>query len=237
MPDKVIGILGGMGPEATIRLFETIVKLTPAGRDQDHLQIIVNNNPRIPDRTESILNADRSIVSDLVDAAVVLERAGAEFIAMPCNTAHYYFADLVKLVKLPVINMIDEVAEKVRQTLSGSPRVGVLSTTGTYVSRVYQDVFQAHGIAVIETPEVIQTDVMKAVMKIKSIDQEEKNQARELLLHAGNLLVEQGAEGLVLGCTEIPLVIDEDDFEVPVFDSLQILAEKTLDYARGPLPD
>jgi len=232
MSEKVIGILGGMGPEATIRLFETIVKLTPAKRDQDHLQIIVNNNPKIPDRTESILSNNPSIVAALEKSAAALQRAGADFIIMPCNTAHYYYAELIKSVNLPVLNMIDEVAARVKQSLPGCQQLGILSTTGTYISRIYQEVFQAHDIAVIDMSKELQADVMKAVLKIKSTDENEKALARDLILNAGNILVDKGAEGLVLGCTEIPLVIAEDDFKVPVFDSLQILAEKALDYVK-----
>ena len=234
MSEKVIGILGGMGPEATVRLFETIVKLTPAKRDQDHLQVIVNNNPKIPDRTESISNNDRSIVAVLEKSAVALQRAGADFIIMPCNTAHYYYADLVKSVNLPILNMIDEVATRVKQLLPGCQQLGVLSTTGTHVSRIYPEVLKENGIAVIDTPGEVQADVMEAVLKIKSKDKKERAVARDLILQAGNLLITQGAEGLVLGCTEIPLVINTDDFKVPVFDSLRILAEKAVDYAKEP---
>jgi aspartate racemase len=233
-PEKVIGILGGMGPEATIRLFEHIVRLTPAATDQEHLQIIVNNNPKIPDRTESILNADRSIIGELQKTAVALQRAGADFIVMPCNTAHYYHADLVRLVDLPVLDMIGEVATRLATALPGCARVGVLSTTGTQVSGIYQAVFREHGIAVVDTPAEVQADVMRAVMKIKSVDQEQKDLARELIIGAGQSLIGLGAEGLVLGCTEIPLVIEAQDFSVPVFDSLRILAEKAVDYATTP---
>jgi aspartate racemase len=118
--------------------------------------------------------------------------------------------------------------------LPGCARVGVLSTTGTQVSGIYQAVFREHGIAVVDTPAEVQADVMRAVMKIKSVDQEQKDLARELIIGAGQSLIGLGAEGLVLGCTEIPLVIEAQDFSVPVFDSLRILAEKAVDYATTP---
>lgn len=231
MPGKVVGILGGMGPEATISLFEKIVSLTPADCDQDHLRIIVNNDPGITDRTDAIINANRSIVDELVNAAAVLERAGADFIVMPCNTAHHYYAELASAVNLPFINMIEEVAGRVQETLPACMQVGLLATTGTHISGVYQEVLQANGIAISALADELQTGVMQSVMRIKSTDQDEKNLARETLLQAGSTLVEAGAGGLVLGCTEIALVIGGEDFSVPVFDSLQILAEATLEYA------
>lgn len=231
--EKVIGILGGMGPEATIRLFEHIVQLTPAAKDQEHLRIIINNNPKIPDRTESILHADRSIIGELQKTAIALQRAGADFIVMPCNTAHYYRADLLGLVDLPVLDMIEAVAARLENTLPDCKQVGVLATTGTQVSGIYQRVFETHGIAVVDTPAGVQADVMDAIMQIKSGDPAQKDRARALIIRAGECLAGLGAGGLVLGCTEIPLVIGELDFSVPVFDSLRILAEEAVDYARA----
>ncbi len=106
MAEKVVGILGGMGPEATADFFAKVIALTPAKRDQDHLRIIINNNPKIPDRTEAILAKDEALFPILVETAKSLERAGVDFIVIPCNTVHYFYEDLVREVSIPILHMI-----------------------------------------------------------------------------------------------------------------------------------
>ena len=106
---KTIGILGGMGPEATARLFQLIIDHTQADTDEDHIPVIIHNEPRIPDRTEAILGRGPSPLPALIDAAVRLQAAGAQLILMPCHTAHHYHPDIVVHLQVPFLNMIEEV--------------------------------------------------------------------------------------------------------------------------------
>ena len=108
--DKVVGILGGIGPEATAELFRRVIKATPVQIEQEHLRIIIDNNPQIPDRTLAILGKGESPLKELIKTALNLERAGIEIIAIPCNTAHYYLDDLRKSVHVPVMDMLTETA-------------------------------------------------------------------------------------------------------------------------------
>ncbi|GAH53208.1 unnamed protein product, partial [marine sediment metagenome] len=110
MPEKIIGILGGMGPEATVDLFHKIIKFTPAKKDQDHFRIIIDNNPKIPDRTAAILGKGEDPLPALQETARNLEKAGVDFIIIPCNTAHYFLPQIQKSVNIPVLNMIEETA-------------------------------------------------------------------------------------------------------------------------------
>ena len=231
MPEKVVGVLGGMGPEATIDFFTKVVTLTPAKKDQDHLRIIIDNNPKIPDRTESILTQDKSIVSALIETAKNLEKAGVDFIAIPCNTAYYYYEDLVKEISIPILHMIREMAQAVQTSLPECKKVGLLATSGTVTTNLYQTEFQKIGVEVIVPDPKQQAKVMDAILIIKS--GEEKGKAREELIKIGNLLIEQDkAQAIVLGCTDIPVVLRTDDFSVPVFDSNWVLAEATVKLAR-----
>jgi aspartate racemase len=102
---KTIGMIGGMGPLATVHLFERIVLRTKAEKDQDHIRIIIDNNTNIQDRTKAILGYGESPVKELVGSAKMLEKSGADFLIMPCNTAHYFIDHIKKNIKIPFINM------------------------------------------------------------------------------------------------------------------------------------
>jgi aspartate racemase len=230
MSEKIVGILGGMGPEATADFFTKVIALSPAGSDQDHLRIIIDNNPKIPDRTKAILNVGESPLSELIKTAKNLEKAGVDFIVIPCNTAHYFYEDLIKEVTVPLLHMIREVADAIKTSLPECKKVGLLATTGTVTSNLYQRDIQQKGIEVI-TPDVQgQAKVMDAITKIKA---GQKDIARKLLVEIGKLLIKNKAEAIILGCTDIPVVIKTTDFTVPVFDSNMVLAEATTRFATN----
>jgi aspartate racemase len=234
MPEKIIGILGGMGPEATIDLFARIVKGTKAKKDQDHLRILVDNNPKVPDRTRAILGKGTSPLPELVRSGKALERAGADFIVIPCVTAHYFCEDLEKKLKIPVLHLVKETVVWVQKNLKGVRRLGLLATTGTIQSRLFQTAFSPTGIElIVSTPEIQEHVVMEAIYGkkgIKAIGPSEGS--RRLILKAARKLIERGAQGVVAGCTEIPLVLKEGDLSVPVIDSIAILARVAIEKAR-----
>jgi aspartate racemase len=231
MTEKVVGVLGGMGPEATVDFLAKVVALTPARRDQEHLRIIIDNNPKIPDRTEAILNQDESLLPVLLETAGNLEKAGVDFIAIPCNTVHYFYEDLIKEISVPVLHMIREVVVAVKTALPGCKRVVLLATTGTVTSNLYQGEFDKEGIEVIVPGRQLQTKVMDAILGIKASIGKEK--ARKELIEVANLLIQRKPEALILGCTDIPLAIGAEDFSIPVFDSNMVLAEATVRFARS----
>jgi len=231
MNEKVVGILGGMGPEATVDFLAKVIARTPARRDQDHLRIIIDDNPKIPDRTETIQSGDDSLFPVLLETARNLEKAGVDFIAIPCNTVHYYYKDLTKEINTPILNMIQEVAEAITASLPNCKSLGLLATTGTVTSNLYQKWFQNSGIDVIVPDTQSQAKIMEAILAIKA--GQRKGKARKYIIEAANLLIDRGVQALALGCTDIPLVIKESDFPVPVFDSNEILAEATVKFARS----
>ena len=125
MSDRVVGILGGMGPEATAEFYRYIVSLTPAGRDQDHIKVLMYSNPKIPDRSRAITEGGESPLPYLVESAHVLERAGAGILAIPCNTAHYYLPELQARVDVPVLNMITETLSAFKGLMPAASTVGL----------------------------------------------------------------------------------------------------------------
>jgi len=216
-----------MGPEATANLYQLIVKLTPATRDQDHIPTLIYSLPQVPDRTAAIMSGDMSIVPYLVEGVTRLERAGASFIVIPCNTAHYFYEPMRKAVKIPIVHMIRETVAEVAAKYPKARKVGLLATSGTIASGLYEKEFAARGIAVVvPDPDLEESLVMKATYDIKAGG--DKRQAEEWLFLAGKSLEKKGAEVVVLGCTEIPLAFNPERSGVPVVNATRVLAERAI---------
>ena len=226
MSEKIIGILGGMGPEATADLYMRIIKSTPAKRDQDHPRVIIYSNSKVPDRTQAILGSGPSPLPELIRAGKRLEEAGADFIIIPCNTAHYFIEQLQKELRIPILNMIRLSAEMVKKTYPKLKKAGLLATDGTIKSNLYNKVYLEAGVEILEPRADLQADVMMAIYQcIKAgnlID------GKVIIHRVAKKLVEMGAEIVICGCTEVSLVLKEGDLPVPLLDPLQVLAEEAV---------
>ncbi len=222
-PPVILGIFGGMGPEATADCYRKVIAATPATKDQDHIPTLIYSLPQVPDRTTAIRTGDRSIVPWLVEGVTRLEKAGASFIIIPCNTAHFYYDDMQRAVRIPVLNMI---REAVAATLAKHPDarcVGLLATSGTIGTGLYTLEFAKHGVeVVVPDPQLQEQAVMKAIYLIKTGGG--KQEAEDLLAGAADHLVERGAQVLVLGCTETPLAFNPERAKAPVVDATRVLA-------------
>ena len=142
---KIVGILGGMGPESTAVLLQKITRWTPAAVEQDHLRVIIDSNPKIPNRTDALLFGNlEPVVQALCETAQNLERAGAEVIGIPCNTAHAFLTEVRASVEVPVLDMIGEVARQARQGFGKQTVVGILATDGTLRTRLYHEALENH---------------------------------------------------------------------------------------------
>lgn len=228
MAEKTIGILGGMGPEATVELFRRILDFTPAKHDQDHLHVLIDSNPKIPDRTNAILKQGESPLPMLIAAAENLEYAGADFIAIPCNTAHYWLGELRKVVAIPIIDMIGETAIRVASHSPSLHTIGLLATGGTLRTGLYQQAFAKQGVQLLVPSDEQEAIVIEAIHAIKAGSHEVRGE----LIAVANRLIKEGAEGIIPGCTELSLVISPDLLSVPVFDPLSILAERAVSWAK-----
>ncbi|WP_099363952.1 aspartate/glutamate racemase family protein [Fredinandcohnia onubensis] len=220
---KTLGIMGGMGPLATVDLMNKIIRLTPAQRDQDHIHMIVDNYPQIPDRTEAIMGKGANPLSFMIESAKRLEAAGADFIAIACNTAHYYLDDIQNSVNIPIMNMPKETVRFIDK--AGFKTIALLATDGTLSSNLYQESLREGGFAVVEPDPVTQESIMEGIYSVKSGD---LNKGKKLFLHASKTVIEQGAEAIIAACTEIPLVLTEID-GIKLIDPTQILANKIVE--------
>ncbi|HDP37193.1 MAG TPA: amino acid racemase [Candidatus Atribacteria bacterium] len=230
MPEKIIGILGGMGPEATIDLFYKIIKSTPAEKDQEHLRIIIDNNPKIPDRTAAILGKGEDPLPDLQETARNLEKAGADLIIIPCNTAHYFLTSIQESVKIPILNMIEETAKETQRKTPQIKKVGLLASIGLYKTEIYHQHFKKFNIEIISPEEKDKEEVMKVIYAVKAGDL--SNKAKDNILKIVQKLIDKRAEAIITGCTEISLLLKEGDVSVPVIDPTQILAKIAIQKAR-----
>lgn len=204
---KVIGILGGMGPEATIDLYNHIISLTPALKDQDHIPTLIFSNPKIPDRTASINSELAKVVIDyLCEGAVILERGGADCILIPCNTAHIYYDEIQNAVKVPVLNMIYETLQYITEHYPDIKRAGLLATSGTVKMQLYQRFLENNSIQTYVPSETVQKEyVTKAIYDIKA--GKSLDDAEILLKKAIASLDSLPPQIIIMGCTEIPLAL------------------------------
>lgn len=222
---KTIGILGGMGPEATSFFFNQIIKKTKSGKDQEHIKVIIYNNPEIPPRTDAILHSGPSPLPFLLEGVRMLQQGGADFIVMPCVTAHYYLNDILAKEKVSFLNLMDETLAYTLRKFPGIKKAGLIGSTGTLKSRLFHDIFAKQGIEVIAPDDKEQELVMEAIFGSKGIKAGfTLGIPREIILKTARLLIEKGAEAIIAGCTEVPLVLKEEDIPVPLIDPLQILA-------------
>ncbi|MCP3968217.1 MAG: amino acid racemase [Lentisphaerae bacterium] len=229
-----IGILGGMGPMATADLFQKIINHTPAKCDQEHLRILIDNNPQIPDRTAALTGKGPNPTQELHKTAEGLIRSGADFIIVPCNTAHYFVHPLVKEFHVPVLSMIKSTADYVCENYPEVKKVGLLATSGTIGAGVYSEVFHEIGLDVITLcPEMQEELVMGAIYGLEGIKAGYIKGPRKKLIKAAKMLEKEGAEVLLMACTEIPLALRPDDADVPLLDPTDILAQAAVKKALG----
>lgn len=238
MADRVIGILGGMGPEATLELFHRIIVNTPAAGDGDHLPVVIVSNPKVPDRTAAILAGGESPVPAMAAGIKALARAGAEFVVIPCVSAHYFIDELRRESTLPILSMFDVTLSHIRRHHVKMNMVGLLATTGTIRGGRFSEHLAAAGIYTLPPAPADQERVMAAIYAIKAgAGDEERARIRKEMAQVALKLVMQGAQGIIAGCTEIPLVLASEDLPVPVLNTLQILARSAIAAAgRTPAP-
>lgn len=233
---KTIGILGGMGPEATARFFELIIKNTAVKRDQDHLKIIVYNYPQIPDRTQAILYGGEDPVPYLLEGLKILEKMGAEVCAIPCLTAHYFFPRLEKKTKLGLIHLIEETANYLKKAYPRLKTIGLLATRGTFATGIFHRPLSQKGFEIISPQEKELDLVMEAIYGPDGIKAGfTEGRSKNLLLKVAHRFVKRGAQAIIAGCTEVPLALKEKDLNVPLVDPMTLGARALIKKAGGRL--
>lgn len=218
-----------MGPLATADLFTKIVTMTRASCDQEHLHVLIDNNTEIPDRTRAILSGGENPLPQLKASAERLRDAGADFLIMPCNTAHYFHAELSRSIDIPVLNMLEETAALIKER--GVSCVGLLATDGTIQSGVYDRALERYGIEVLRPDAEGQKQVMHIIYD--GVKAGNRDISPDGFVRAAEDLLARGAQTLILGCTELPPAFSIYDIKLPHTDPTSVLAAAAVTYAGG----
>ncbi|MHB8063144.1 MAG: cysteate racemase [Ruminiclostridium sp.] len=226
-----LGVIGGLGPIATAYFLELVISMTNASCDREHLEMIIYNCPSIPDRTEYILG--KSIDSPLplmIKIGKKLEEQGVDKIAIPCITAHYFYNELIEAIHVPIIHIVKETAAYLRK--NGVKKAGILATDGTITSRLFQKELEDADINYVIPSEQSQKDVTDLIYKnIKAGQLAEMNK----FSNVAKELREQGAQVIVLGCTELSLIKRDYSIGAGFLDAMEVLAKASILYCEIPL--
>jgi aspartate racemase len=227
---KTVGVIGGMGPAATVHFMARVLALTPAATDQDHVRLIVDNNGGVLDRNAAIRGEGPSPARALAEMARGLQRAGSEVLVMPCNTAHAFAAEVRAATTLPFIDLIEVTCD---EAMAARPRrVGVLAADGCRRAGLYQAAFARREVETLLGGADDHQAFMDLVYRIKAGDLGPEVRSGMRRLAEG--LVSAGAEAIVAGCTEVPLVLAAGDLPASMIDSIDALARATITAAGDP---
>ena len=219
LTDKVIGVIGGLGPAATFDFCQRVVRLTNVDVEQDHLQILVDNNPKAPDRSQALLMGGPNPRKSFAESAIRLETAGADFLVMPCNTAHAYADAIVNAVSIPFVNMIDETVSELTNRMSKSNAIGLLATDGCLHASLFQDRLKTAGYQTILPDTVSQKKLMEVIYQIKQYGA--SSSLKNEMIALAKVLENSGSECIIAGCSEVPLVLERSDIAIPLFDTTE----------------
>lgn len=226
---KIVGVIGGMGPLATVDLYRKIVEHTLADCDQAHVRTIIDSNTNIPDRTAALLSGGESPVRELQSSARLLEQAGAQVLVMPCHTAHCFYDEVQAAVQVPVLNMIDLTVQELKRR--GVARAGLLATDGAVQSGIYQRHFEGSGIELLLPDPEGQAALMDMIYSgVKAGRSDYDTQAVRTALDS---LIDAGAQTLILGCTELPPAFEMYGLDYPNLDPTLTLALAAITASGG----
>ncbi|MGB0846823.1 MAG: aspartate/glutamate racemase family protein [Thiolinea sp.] len=223
---KVVGVLGGMGPDATVELMRRVIAATPAEDDADHIHMLVDNNPKVPSRLKRLLEGEGEDPGPvLAGMAERLEQSGADFLVIPCNTAHHYHADAQAAVDIQVWHLIGMSMRYLRAEHPEVRRVGLLASSAVQKISLFEPFFQLARLELVYPDAETQDVVMQLIRAVKA------GTANDALLAEYNRLVRQMSErsevdAYLLGCSELSVLRDQHQQELPVIDSLDVLIEK-----------
>lgn len=224
----VLGVLGGMGPLAGATFASRLVALTPAARDQDHIPVVLCNDPRIPDRSSARLHGGADPLEAMLRGIRLLEGAGATLIAIPCNTAHLWYDQIAASTQRPVLHIIESVCEELERLGAAGCRVGLMGTAATLQLGLYRDPLVRRGFRVLQTEP---DEIRWCAQAIEAVKANDEPGAFAPAARCIERLVARGADAVVLGCTELPLAVphaSRGSLGVLLTDSIDALAQAAI---------
>lgn len=229
----IIGILGGMGPEATVDLMRRVLAATPARDDCDHVHLLVDSNPDVPSRIAALIEGTgESPAAELARMARRLEAGGAEVLAIACSTAHAYAPDIRAAVDIPLLDMIERSAATIASMALARRRVGLLASTAVVKIGLYEKALSKYGIASVAPRR--QADLMTVIKAVKRGDTDQLT--RQSFTEIADELMNDEVDLLLVACTELSVIADSIGPDVPCLDALDVLSREIVHCGRGAAP-
>ena len=225
MENKTVGVLGGLGPMASVYFYEMVVNMTDAKTDQEHVDMIITNRATTPDRTAFIVGDSKEDPSEvLINDAKKLEAYGVDFIVMTCNTAHYFYNKIANSVNIPLINIVEETIKHAKET--NHKKLGILATTGNIKTNLYQSMCEKYNMEYLVLDENRQSQVMEIIYDdIKSGKPADMDKFNAIV----DYLKENNCDGVILGCTELSILKNDNNLDGDFYiDYLEMLARETI---------
>jgi len=221
--NKTIGILGGMGPEATVYFYDQLIKKTKAFKDQEHIPVIIYSDPRVPPRTDAIQKTGPSPVPFLLEGSKKLILGGADFIVMPCITAHFFWPQMAPSIDVPFVHLVEEAYSWAAAQIPGVKQIGIIASSGTINSGLFHDTFSRSGIEILTPQREEQAVVMDCIFGPRGIKAGYKaDESTQRIVRIAYSLIERGAQAVIAGCTEVPLVLRPEHIPVPLIEPMAI---------------
>jgi aspartate racemase len=225
---RTVGVLGGMGPASTAEFYRLLVETTAADSDQQHLHVIIDGDAGIPDRRAALVGVGEDPRPRMIQSARRLEAAGAQIVAMPCNTAHAFLSDVQSAISVPVIDMIAETAEAALQVGGRASAIGIMATDAALSTGLYPLALTTRGVVPVLPDIAAQERLMAAIWHVKA---GRNDAAGHIVARGATQLAIGGCAAVLLGCSELPIAVKGLTLPVPVVDSLATLARATIERA------
>ncbi|WP_422660077.1 aspartate/glutamate racemase family protein [Paenibacillus sp. EC2-1] len=227
MDNKKLGIIGGMGPQATSVFFEKLIESTEAERDQDHIDMIILNHATLPDRTQVILEGRSERFLDAVEKDFkLLELAGVANIAIPCNTSHYFYNEMQQMTSINIINMVDETVQEIHRRYGDGSKIGLLATNGTVRTGIYRDTCERYNMSLYEPDASLQQKVMDIIYNdVKGHKNVDPGKLEALIHH---LVYEEHCQCVILACTELSCIELSDFYKECSIDAMEVLVNQSI---------
>lgn len=228
MEQKKLGIIGGMGPKATAVFLDMLVDHTAAERDQDHIDMIVLNHASLPDRTSIILSGEKERFLGAVEKDIrLLEHAGVANIAIPCNTAHYFYQEMQAMTSVPIIHMVDETLQEIARRYGPGSKIGVLATHGTLKSGIYRETCGKYSMRYHDIEPAMQDDVMRIIYDDVKRDNNVSPDKLEAIIR--DLVERSECQCVILACTDLSCITLSEAARAVSIDAMAILAKRSIE--------
>ncbi len=223
---KTLGVLGGLGPQATDFFYNGVIEHTDASCDQEHIDMIILSHATTPDRTTAIKTGDdQKLIESLIHDVQMLERAGAANIAIPCNTSHYYFEQMQQAVNIPIIHMVRESVRYAKKKFANVQKIGIMGTDGTISTGIYDEACALEGVTAVHPSAEKQKDVMHIIYnEVKAGERGSKH----LFNGVVDELVKEGCEVIILACTELSVYKRFHNVPECCLDAMDVLIRESI---------